>query len=147
MQNDFSDGMHVDYQGNKTWYLNGVLHREDGPAVEWVNGYKSWWLHGQRVTKAKVNFTGLKGLRMCIRCFDKTSGTKTWVKIPERYCIGCLKEMDKVKTKEQENIKINMEKVSQFLSKEKKKHLKELAADIMLSVAVRKVGRQKLFLL
>jgi len=26
------------------WKLNGNLHREDGPAVEYANGYKEWWL-------------------------------------------------------------------------------------------------------
>ena len=28
--------------------LEGELHREDGPAVEWADGTKSWWLNGQR---------------------------------------------------------------------------------------------------
>ena len=55
--------------GTKCWYLNGVLHREggpalehegyydawckdgqlhreDGPAVERSDGYKSWWVKG-----------------------------------------------------------------------------------------------------
>lgn len=25
----------------------GKLHREDGPAVEWVDGTKEWWFYGQ----------------------------------------------------------------------------------------------------
>ena len=33
--------------GDKYWYLNGQLHREDGPAIEWANGHKSWWLNGE----------------------------------------------------------------------------------------------------
>ena len=33
--------------GDKYWYLNGKLHREDGPAVEWSNGSKEWWLNGE----------------------------------------------------------------------------------------------------
>jgi hypothetical protein len=33
--------------GDKRWYLNGKLHREDGAAVEWANGSKSWWLNGE----------------------------------------------------------------------------------------------------
>ena len=33
--------------GSKQWYLNGKLHREDGPACEWANGDKSWLLNGQ----------------------------------------------------------------------------------------------------
>ena len=38
----------VDKDGNKGWYLHGKLHREDGPAYEWVSGAKEWWLHGKR---------------------------------------------------------------------------------------------------
>jgi hypothetical protein len=26
----------------------GKLHREDGPAIEWSNGTKEWWLDGKR---------------------------------------------------------------------------------------------------
>ena len=33
--------------GSKKWYLNGDLHREDGPAVERVSGTKEWWLNGK----------------------------------------------------------------------------------------------------
>ena len=32
--------------GDKQWYLNGKLHREDGPAIEGVNGYKAWYING-----------------------------------------------------------------------------------------------------
>ena len=33
--------------GTKYWrLLNGKVHREDGPAVEWENGTKEWWLNG-----------------------------------------------------------------------------------------------------
>ena len=33
--------------GDKYWYLNGLFHREDGPAIEWANGSKSWHLNGK----------------------------------------------------------------------------------------------------
>jgi hypothetical protein len=33
--------------GTKYWYLNGKIHCEDGPAVEYANGYKAWYLNGQ----------------------------------------------------------------------------------------------------
>lgn len=32
--------------GSKEWYYNGKKHREDGPAVERANGEKVWWNHG-----------------------------------------------------------------------------------------------------
>ena len=34
--------------GDKFWYLNGNVHREDGPAIEWSSGSKEWWLMGKR---------------------------------------------------------------------------------------------------
>ena len=47
-----------DYNGDKAWYLNGELHREDGPAVECV-GDKYWYLNDTEYTeaewKAKLN--------------------------------------------------------------------------------------------
>ena len=35
------------YNGDKAWYLNGELHREDGPAIEWASGSKHWYLNGE----------------------------------------------------------------------------------------------------
>ena len=35
--------------GSTRWYLNGQLHREDGPAVEYANGTKEWWVDGKHV--------------------------------------------------------------------------------------------------
>jgi len=32
--------------GKKEWFLNGKLHREDGPAMEQADGSKRWFLHG-----------------------------------------------------------------------------------------------------
>ena len=34
----------VNGDGTKQWYLNGKLHREDGPAIEYVDGDKYWFL-------------------------------------------------------------------------------------------------------
>ena len=33
--------------GDKWWYLNSKFHREDGPAMEFANGSKSWWIYGK----------------------------------------------------------------------------------------------------
>mgnify|MGYP003491503140 CR=1 FL=1 len=30
--------------GRKSWYKDGLWHREDGPAYETPSGYKQWWL-------------------------------------------------------------------------------------------------------
>ena len=37
-----------DFFGSKYWTLNGLLHREDGPALENANGAKFWYLNGLR---------------------------------------------------------------------------------------------------
>jgi len=43
------DGPAIEYtNGDKYWWLNGKLHRENGPAVEWSNGNKEWYLNNKR---------------------------------------------------------------------------------------------------
>ena len=43
------DGPAVEYaDGSKEWYLNDKRHCEDGPACEFANGYKVWYLNGKR---------------------------------------------------------------------------------------------------
>ena len=37
----------IDDEGTKRWYLNGIPHREDGPAVEYRDGTKKWIVRGQ----------------------------------------------------------------------------------------------------
>ena len=50
------DGPAVEWtNGNKAWYLNGNLHREDGAAVEYADGYKEWWVNGKQLTEAEFN--------------------------------------------------------------------------------------------
>jgi hypothetical protein len=35
--------------GTKEWRLpNGLLHREDGPAFELIDGYKAWYIDGEK---------------------------------------------------------------------------------------------------
>jgi phenylpyruvate tautomerase PptA (4-oxalocrotonate tautomerase family) len=33
--------------GTQHWYLNGELHREDGPAVKWADGTCHWYVNGK----------------------------------------------------------------------------------------------------
>ena len=33
--------------GDKEWWVNGQCHRLDGPACEWADGDKEWWVNGQ----------------------------------------------------------------------------------------------------
>ena len=43
------DGPAIEWaNGSKAWYINGLRHREDGPAIEWANGSKAWYLNDKR---------------------------------------------------------------------------------------------------
>jgi hypothetical protein len=37
----------IDSIGTKEWFLNGKLHREDGPAIIYADGTKFWYLNGK----------------------------------------------------------------------------------------------------
>jgi len=42
------DGPAIAYvNGTKEWWLNGKRHRTDGPAIENINGNKEWYLNGK----------------------------------------------------------------------------------------------------
>jgi hypothetical protein len=36
----------TDFLGTTSWFANNMLHRTDGPAIEFQNGYQEWWLNG-----------------------------------------------------------------------------------------------------
>ena len=57
--------MVLDSDGTKRWVLNGKLHREDGPAVEWPNGTKFWYLNN-------------KWHREDGPAVERSNGTKQW---------------------------------------------------------------------
>ena len=43
----------VNDRGDKLWYLNGKLHREDGPAAEDADGSKYWYLNDKHLTESQ----------------------------------------------------------------------------------------------
>ena len=50
------DGPAVEYSnGSKEWYINGKRHREDGPAIEWNDGDKSWYLNDIEYSEEEFN--------------------------------------------------------------------------------------------
>jgi hypothetical protein len=44
----------VDSNGTQRWYLNGQLHREDGPAVILCDGTQRWFWKNRRVDPIKL---------------------------------------------------------------------------------------------
>lgn len=50
------DGPAAEYtNGTKSWFLDGQSHREDGPAFEGADGSKAWWLNGEELTEEEFN--------------------------------------------------------------------------------------------
>lgn len=45
-RSDRVDGRH-DEGGHVFWTLNGLLHRADGPGIQWHKGATWWYLNGQ----------------------------------------------------------------------------------------------------
>ena len=46
------DGPAIEYaDGTKFWFLNGKRHRKDGPAIEYASGYKAWYINGEELTE------------------------------------------------------------------------------------------------
>jgi len=45
--------------GTKKWYVDGKLHREDGPAIEWPNGNKEWYINDNlhRIDGPAIEYT------------------------------------------------------------------------------------------
>lgn len=39
----------------KEWWKNGLYHRENGPAIEYRNGYHEWWIYGEQYTEVEFN--------------------------------------------------------------------------------------------
>jgi hypothetical protein len=73
--------------GDKEWFLNGMLHREDGPAIECANGDKEWYLNGKyhREDGPAVEYSG---------------GTKYWYLNGKEYTEQEFNEKMKPKAKE-----------------------------------------------
>jgi hypothetical protein len=50
-------GLYILEDGSKSWYTNNSFHRVDGPAREWTDGTKMWYLNGQLVYFKSYNIT------------------------------------------------------------------------------------------
>ena len=35
--------------GNKSYWLSSKLHRLNGPAIEYLDGSKKWYINGERI--------------------------------------------------------------------------------------------------
>jgi hypothetical protein len=65
----------IDVCGNRYWYFKRKLHREDGPAIEYSNGYKAWYLNDKNYTEDEFNNLMLKGEDLPIKPLQLVSWT------------------------------------------------------------------------
>lgn len=85
--------------GHKEWLLNGKLHREDGPAIEYSSGSKEWWLNGvgTPIFKDPKTDNGIKKSAKGLLMVTETNGVYGLVDQvsvdQERY--GCLETVFK----------------------------------------------------
>ena len=55
------NGYYKHEYGTQEWYLNGYLHREDGPAIIRVDGTKKWYINGIRHREDGPAYIGADG--------------------------------------------------------------------------------------
>jgi hypothetical protein len=65
--------------GGKSWWLNGKCHREDGPAVEYAEGDKYWYLNGEEVTEEEHKRMTSKVIEMTMEEISKALGKQVKV--------------------------------------------------------------------
>ena len=73
-----TDGPAIEWaDGDKVWYVNGKCHRVDGPAAEMADG-QHWYVDGERYTEEKFNelITEVKELPLALKLTDP----REWVR-------------------------------------------------------------------
>ena len=56
--------------GSKVWYKNDKLHREDGPAIEWADGDKYWYKNGKLIMKTNGLVTEAQLKMFKLKCIQ-----------------------------------------------------------------------------
>ncbi len=76
--------------GDEIWHYNGILHRANGPAVEYHNGDKKWFIHGRlhRTDGPAIDFKTYKEWWINGKMYSE-SGYKTKINmlIPKEFFI------------------------------------------------------------
>ena len=48
--------LQIGAHGSKWWYRKTYLHRTNGPAVMWYDGYRLWYINDQMLTEYEYMF-------------------------------------------------------------------------------------------
>ena len=77
--------------GSKFWWLNEELHREDGPAIEWLDGTKEWYLNGVELSEQDFN-TRMNTKELTINQIEELLvGDKWYIKIRDSQTLSEVK--------------------------------------------------------
>ena len=85
-------GLFEDSDGSKSWYINGQLHREGGPAREYSDGSKAWYVNGQSHREGGPAYEGSDGSKAWFINGRKLTETEFLAR--QASCDGKLIEMD-----------------------------------------------------
>jgi hypothetical protein len=86
------NGLIINENGTKCYYLNDLLHREDGPAVEWTDGYKAWLINGEhhREDGPAIEWENGNGKLEYFLNDEKYSKQDYWKEIKKRKSLGYI---------------------------------------------------------
>ena len=69
------NGPAIEYaDGTKCWLQNGDLHRINGPAIEYANGTKRWYINGKVLTKDEFLAATQPAVEMTVTDIEKLVG-------------------------------------------------------------------------
>lgn len=83
----FEDGS-LELPDRTLWFKNGVLHRSDGPAVEFKSGRKFWFLDGKEVTEQDAITHRQEIERQAIELSDKLLQQEYDVTVDHKFTVG-----------------------------------------------------------
>lgn len=71
------NGPAIEYTtGDKFWYKNGDLHRTDGPAIEYADDTQRWYINGYPMTEAEFLAATQPVVEMTVADVEKLLGKR-----------------------------------------------------------------------
>ena len=71
------NGPAVEYaDGDKFWYQNGQFHRIDGPAIVYSNGQEEWYINDRHLTEAEFLAATQPVVEMTVAEVEKLLGKR-----------------------------------------------------------------------
>lgn len=124
---EYTSGFH---SGNKYWLKDGKSHREDGPAVEYNDGSKQWWIEGtyyysEEDFKKEIERRSQKNI-------NSETNTKTEIAAPLTASVASLKSEGTPASEEKKMTKSTKEKVFEIAKSD--------AVEVAKRVAVQQIS-------